>query len=497
MKKRILLGGSENTRFSASAGAVAASGVVGVGVVGIMVVGAGGNPTDKDQKFLNCFPMTVTNPLTGKVTLYVVKRPGWASYSTPAAGSIGTAVHAWSGSAASDKIISAFGATNSTIYDGTTSLGAITGTAAGITETFVSTTPTLLISSSDNTAWYYDTTVPTKVTDAQFPGNASKTLAGTFAHMDGYAFIMDTEGTLCNSDLNTVTSWTALGYISTNSYPDKGVGCIRHRNTIVAFGRQSMEVFRNAGNATGSPLTRIEEATQQIGAMNSNSIGSVNDVLVWVGTSRTGDIGVYLYDGGTPVRVSTASIEAQISILGGANVRLQTVRFYGRSFIVVMGNLSTYVYSIEDKAWHEWSSQTMLWQSTDGQANGSSVVTLAVSNVSTSGKLFVINPASLTFLDNGVSIATSIRTSGVDFDTNDNKRCDAIEIIGDTETSTSPTTISWTDDDYQTYSNPKNTDLSYARKRVARCGSFRRRAFVISNTANTPMRIEALELDIS
>lgn len=494
MKQRLPLVGSTNTRFTTDSTISTSSGVVGSGVVGVMIVGKGRSATDKDQKFVNCFPMTLTNPLTGKVTAYTIKRPGFAAAITPAAGSIGTALHIWSGN--SSKIMSAFGGTNSTIYESTTSKGAITGKATGITETFVSSTPTLVISSSDNTAWYHDTTTATKITDAQFPGNASKTLAGTFAHMDGYAFILDTEGTLWNSDLNTVTSWTALGFIKTNVYPDIGVACIRHRSTIVAFGTQSMEVFRNAGNAVGSPLSRIEEATQQVGLLSANALGAVNDILAWVGTSRTGDIGVYLYDGGTPQRVSNPFVENQLSLLGSSNIRLQTARFYGRSFVVISGANSTYVYSIEDKAWHEWASNTVLWTSIDGVAVGSGVLTYALSAIGTSGKVYVINPASLTFQDDGNAFTASIRTSNIDHDSGARKACSSIEVIGDTEASGS-LTIQWSDDDYQTYSTARTVDMSANRKKLNRCGSYRRRAYVLAHSANTPLRLEALEMDVS
>lgn len=494
MKQRIPLVGSTNTRFAADSGQATASGVIGVGVIGVMIIGKTRSPTDKDQKFLNCFPMTITNPLTGKVTAYVIKRPGFASFITPATGEIGTALKVWAGNG--NKVITAFGGTNSTLYDSAASLGAITGKATAITETMISSTPTLVISSTDNTGWYHDTTVPTKITDAEFPGNAGKTLAGTFAHMDGFAFILDTEGTLWNSDLNTVTIWTALGFIKANTYPDNGVACIRHRSTIVVFGAQSMEVFRNAGNATGSPLTRIEEATQQVGLLSANALGSVNDILCWVGTSRTGDIGVYLYDGGTPQRVSNPFLENQLALLGSTNIKLTTVRFYGKSFVVISGTNSTYVYSIEDKAWHEWSSQDPLWTQIDGIAVGSGVLSYAISSISTSGKVFVINPANLTFQDNGVSFTSSIRTSGIDHDTTQLKRCSALEVIGDTEAS-GDISVQWTDDDYQTYSAARTISMSAERKRLNRCGSFRKRAYVLSHSENTPMRLEALELEVS
>lgn len=73
----------------------------------------------KDQRFVNCTFDLVKNPITGKATVYVEKRPGWGVQSTPAAGSVST------GAIRTDQlgtIVSAFGATNSTIYDGATSV---------------------------------------------------------------------------------------------------------------------------------------------------------------------------------------------------------------------------------------------------------------------------------------------------------------------------------------------------------------------------------------
>lgn len=105
-----------------------------------------------DQRFLNCSFDIVQNPVTEKMTLYVQRRPGWSIDSLVAAGSASTGLlHPQSFSAT----MSAFGDTNSTIYHGQISVGAITGRALHFTETIISGTTYVMIKSSDGTGWYY------------------------------------------------------------------------------------------------------------------------------------------------------------------------------------------------------------------------------------------------------------------------------------------------------------------------------------------------------
>ena len=63
---------------------------------------------------------------------------------------------------------------------------------------------------------------------------------------------------------------------------------------------------------------------------------------------------------------------------------------------------------------------------------------------------------------------------------------------------TSPTNlaISWSDDDYQTFTTPRNLDISAERFRLTRLGTFSRRAWKYAFTANQPFRAEALELNV-
>jgi len=52
------------------------------------------------------------------------------------------------------------------------------------------------------------------------------------------------------------------------------------------------------------------------------------------------------------------------------------------------------------------------------------------------------------------------------------------------------------DDDYQTWSNFREVDLSKNRPMLTNCGTFRRRAYHFRHQSNTPLRIQAVELMI-
>ncbi len=491
---RIPLAGSYNTRITQTNSLSSASGIVGLGIVGIMIVGKNIQSTDKDQRFLNCFTETVKNPFTQGLTLYCVKRPGFSVAATPAAGSIGTAVMVWTGQGAGNKVITAFGGTNSTIYDSAVSLGAMTGMATKITETFVSNVATLVMSSTDNTAWYYDTgvAITTKITNGDFPGNAGFILAGGFAHMDGYPFIMTTDGKIWNGDVNSVTAWTAGNFVSANSYPDRGIGCVRQRDKIMAFGTESVQFFYNAANPTGSPLARIESMTLRVGCISADAIAQAEDSVYWCGSSPQGGLSVYQYGAGLRT-VSTPEIDAILILAGAANISLTSLKIYGRNFVIVNASTVNFIFCVEENAWHEWNTASGVrrWYKCAGVSSGSTQVIYAITNTLTSGKIYTINPSSLSFQDDAETFTARIQTSKLG-DGTKRQFWDEVNIIGDQEVVSSPTTISASSDDYQTYDVIGTVDLMDNERRVTRCGSDYRRAWVITNSANTPMRLEAL-----
>jgi len=501
---RLPLVSSLNTRISATNPLPATSGVVGVGVVGIMVVGQTVDPTSKDARYVNCFQHTVKNEAEGTSRIYCVKRAGLEAHDTPQAGSIGTAGLIWTGASTPTTKITAFGGTNSSIYNGTTQLvtnngdtTVITGKATAITETTVSNTATLYITSTDNTGWYYQPSgTVTKIVDAQFPGNNSLTLAGFGAHMDGYTFQMDTLGGIWNTDLNSITSWTATGTINANIYPDKGVGVVRFKQYIIGFGSESMEFFYNAGNAQGSPLTRIQNMAQKIGATSADAITVISDNIFFCGSTPQGGLSIYQYDGQLS-RVSPPEIDAVLLLAGAGNIKLTALRDYGMSFVIVKAGTTQYAYCIEEKFWFIWTSHLGFIRFF-GLSTGTSQLTYGVSELSTSGKTYKINPQARVFQDDGIGYSARAQLQTVDPGAGAFVAYEEAQIRADVEGSTSGLELVWSDDDYQTYSNPRTLDLSANLPKTTRLGGTKNpRAFAAVHSANTPMRLEELRLRVS
>ncbi len=445
-----------------------------------------------------------------------------------------------------------------------TSLGAITGYATGITETFVSTAPTLLISSSDNTAWntssdavtgaltftgdtHTNTTLDNissitglvvgqlltgtgfaantriasidsatavtltvattataagvtvtrailgKIVDADFPGNASLTLAGTFAHMDGYAFILTTDGKLWASDLNTVASWTATAFASANAAPDKGVACVRHRNFIVTFGAYSVEFFYNAG-LTPFPLAKNVSMTQKVGLVSADALAAIADTLFWCGTTTEGGMSIFSYDAGI-ARISTPEIDGHLIAVGSEKINLTTLRYFGRSFVQVNAGPFTYAYCIEEKEWYEVVTTTPLTYKCTGVSIGGTLANYAISN-STSGKLYKMDHANLVFKDDGTAFTARMQLPSDDLGTRKRKFYSSAEVVGDKSPVTSTMTILFSDDDFQSETTAGTVDLSASRPILRRLGSGFRRSWAATHATDCAMRVEALEVGV-
>ena len=107
-----------------------------------------------------------------------------------------------------------------------------------------------------------------------------------------------------------------------------------------------------------------------------------------------------------------------------------------------------------------------------------------------------MNALGSTWQDDGSNTTATIQTTQLDFLSSLRKRLFKLWVVGDVQSSATTVAISWSDDDYVTFNTARNVDMANTNRYLNGCGMFRRRAFKLTNTSNTPLRIEALDLEI-
>jgi hypothetical protein len=467
----------------------------------------------KDQRFVNCFPQMESNSITGKQTVWLNKRQGcWATsvVESSATGSYGAVVWTANSAAAAPAVFSFRGAVSTSTRFFTT-LGTQIGSGIpdtngciSIEETDISGTGTLtamltdiaststveLWTFAEGGAWAQVTSAPMATT--------SNPITPAHCHMDGYAFVMREDGRLYHSDVNTVSSWTAANFITANSYADNGVGCARYRNLVVGFGDYSCEFFYNAGNATGSVLSRIENATLRIGAIRNSkargtAIRSIGNTVYWLGVSAdSGARAVYRLNGMQPDKVSTPAIDKMLS-QGEVNSILGSFNMLGQSHIAFGGGTTTAVIFCPDtKFWWYLTTggamQIAAFLSASGQIGPDDTTSYFTSKAH--ANVFTIDPNAPLWQDAASSYSLTVQTDNMDLGTRKKKFWKSAALIGDEATSTF--TLSYSDDDYATSS----AALSVAANgKLTRLGSSRRRSWIWQHNASTAARVQAMEYE--
>lgn len=459
----------------------------------------------KDERFINCFRIKDGN------NKYIVKRPGIEKVKTITAGNGAYGLINWKGINDITMMV-AYGnpstvyriATNTTPVT-TSSVGAITGVVTSMSDTYVgSNTPTITVTSSDNTAWYYDNAVTvivmTKIADADFPGNAGLTLAGGFAHMDGYAFVMDSTGKIWNSDLNSITSWTATSFVSANSFTDLGKGCFRFKNYIIAFGANSMEFFQNAGTATGSPLVSVPSMTQKVGIEHFEAVSEIGGQLFFIGkAAEEGIISLYKFDGSIS-RASTPAIDAILNQPVTTYYKVSTFRNMGRSFVVVyMTDSSVFVYCVEENEWWEYSSALAIpvHCATCRLNSSTQYETFFVGNeTDTSGNLYKF-PATPVYKDDSSNLGITIQSAHDDLGTSNRKFYGDLSVQADIASGSCPLLVYASDDDGVTYNSIGSIDLAnnfpLFRTGASVPSHGNKRSWQFTNNSNVAIRINKFQ----
>ena len=366
---------------------------------------------------------------------------------------------------------------------------------------------------------------PTSTTFTEISASAFTTSApiGKMEFLDGFAFIMGLRpgataiNIIYNSNINSLTTWVDTNYITKQVTADRGVGLAKLGKVLLAFAEYTVECFYNAGNATGSPLARLPNLATDVGmrapyrSTNIQSLGTsyyavVNGVLYFVGQQRVFERGygahkkncaLWSFDGASFKKIyddaltDLLSTTADIFAVGSINVR-GTECVYVSLTDASEQSQRWLVISPSEKWWAEYTSDVV-------QPINDGVSFLGTTQ--NSSRRFKQDIA------NAVDVDSSLSAHNYEFQyqfklpkkNNARQSMAWAGVVADSISASASTTahgnadlyISFSDNDYQSFSTPRRIDLTQRKKQVYRCGSYDDRAVRLVHSGNAECRIQA------
>lgn len=447
------------------------------------------NTGTKDQRYVNVYLEALQNKFTGDKRFFCTKRPGLVEYMQPSGTTgVGRGIYSWNGNL--------YSVVGNKIYKNTTALSPTLATTTGLVS-FSETSaiaPTRYLAMNDGASLYLiktDDTVST-VSDIDYP---TANNLGQVEFFDGYMVVATSTGKIQNSDLEDPTAWAATSLIQAQNYPDNLVAIARNGDTLLALGEWSTETFYNSGVAPpGSFMARLQQGSLQIGCAGKDTVAQHESFIIWVSQAKSGGCTIQKLEGiSNLTKISTEPIErflnaeeASISSAVGYLVRTAGHFFY---VLTLSASNRTFVYDIGEDYWVEWQSGS------SGRFTYPCAIQhleLSLIQHETDGKIYKLSPT--TYQDGSTDITVIIQTAPVDYDSNRRKFYRKMEVYGDRTSSSSPISVQYSDDNYNTFSTARTIDMA-DRAWLTKLGQSRRRAWKFTHTANTDLRIEGMEVE--
>jgi hypothetical protein len=455
---------------------------------------------------------------------WAYKRPGMGS--TPfASGAVQTGLgsYAYTAQPTSPVVLSVFG---NTLYAtqiispggipqfGTAPVGTVNGNAPYFFET-INSAPQTVVLGNGIVAYIYTPSLGTliQITDANFP---TQFVPG-WVYLDGFLYIMDTQGKIWGTaGQNNAAVWSGTNVILASSNADAGVALLKQLSYVIALKQWTSQVFYDAGNASGSPLGVVPDSQLPLGCFIGASAQTIDNTNLWLTSNQTIAPQVVQMDNLTPHIISTPSVERILShasfTANAVNplvnpgiitwvLKLGGHRYYGLTVQVL--NI-TLVYDIDQKLWYLW---------TDVNGNFWPIASLTffppyqlsgpplkpgihVAQHLTNGNMYPLDSADTFPTDYGNIVPVDIYTSNIDFGIIRRKMLRTLYFDGD-KTAGSIIKVRFSDNDYQTWSNFREVDLSLKKPRLGPCGTFdHRRAYHIRHQKATAFRLRDMDMQM-
>lgn len=329
------------------------------------------------------------------------------------------------------------------------------------------------------------------VTDPAYPASTVRGIP----YLDGFYFVLSTDGTIQHSASLNPMVWPALNFIGV----DKSYGVprvlSRHLNYITAFCSQGVQLFYNAGNATGSVLAPVGNANWRMGCAHSDSVLNINDDTYFVALDGAGSRSVQKLSGLSMTRVSDVYIEKILAGVDLSAVFFNDIRTDGHSFytLTLVERNVTLVFDTLLGGWTSWTSEVNGVEQYFGGVFAVNRGQYSYMQSELSGQVWRPNISAYTDVTGQINVR--VVTVCHDWGTLNRKYMPAVYLIADTVATSAM--IRYSDTDYQSFSNWRAIDLNSKRKMALKMGSSIRRSWEVWHTGNSPFRAFTLQLDVA
>lgn len=150
--------------------------------------------------------------------------------------------------------------------------------------------------------------------------------------------------------------WNGLNVAFKIARPDNIVAIVDCQNMAWLFGASSIEVHYDSGDYDTGVWKRYESAIIEIGCVAASSPAKYANNVFWIGSDKSGTVGVFMNEGFTPRRISVRGIEQVMSSMTRIDDAIGfTFAENGHAFYLLHfpAGDRTFVYDIVTGTWHE------------------------------------------------------------------------------------------------------------------------------------------------
>lgn len=342
-----------------------------------------------------------------------------------------------------------------------------------------------LMMKNQSNFWVLQGSFLTKVMDSNYP---AVTVPGLVV-LGGFAYVMTPQAEIHACKLENPLLWPSLQFATADYEDDPGVALAKYLNYMVAFGSYTTQFFydNSANTPEGFPAAPYINANLRVGCTNAESVANIANTLFWVAQTRQGTRYVAMLNGLQDQKISSVYVDkllaaTSVSSLVGFGAAAGG-HFY---YILKTGVYTALVYDITQQEWYEWDTFGYGAFISNGNTGGNYLFSTSGGNLVNFGTLF-----STDVLNGNYDFI--VQTDKTDFGNTAQKFYGRAVLVGDTNATTPG--ISWSDDDYATFSTARTVDMTLQRPYITRLGTGRRRAWRTTQTDDQPARFLALELE--